>query len=84
MKPFKIPKEEKEALISDLQAQLDADHGIEMGNLAAEQLIDYMIGQLSAPIYNQAVEDASKLLMERMGALEDDLYALKIMKKSRR
>ncbi|MDD9267989.1 DUF2164 family protein [Paenibacillus sp. GCM10023248] len=84
MKPFKIPKEEKEALISDLQGQLENDHGIEMGNLAVEQLIDYMAQQLYAPIYNQAVEDAGKLLMERMGAMEDDLYAMKIMRKSRR
>lgn len=84
MKPLKLPKEEKETLIIDLQEHMEADHGVTMGNLAAEQLIDYMIGQLTAPIYNQAIEDASKTMMERMSALEDDLYAMKISKKSRR
>ncbi|MBP1961650.1 DUF2164 domain-containing protein [Paenibacillus aceris] len=84
MKPLKLPKEEKEALIIDLQEHMESDHGVTMGNLAAEQLIDYMIGQLTAPIYNHAIEDASKTMMERMSVLEEDLYAMKISKKSRR
>lgn len=84
MKPLKLPKEEKDVLISDLQEHMEADHGVTMGNLAAEQLLDYMLQQLAAPIYNQAIEDASKTLMDRMSVLEDDLYAMKISKKTRR
>lgn len=84
MKPLKLPKEEKDTLISDLQEHMETDHGVTMGNLAAEQLLDYMLQQLSAPIYNQAIEDASKTLMDRMSVLEDDLYAMKISKKTRR
>ncbi|MDU0200346.1 MULTISPECIES: DUF2164 domain-containing protein [Paenibacillus] len=84
MKPFKLPKEEKDILISDLQEHMENDHGVTMGNLAAEQLLDYMIQQVAAPIYNQAIEDASKTLMDRMSVLEDDLYAMKISKKTRR
>jgi uncharacterized protein (DUF2164 family) len=84
LKPLKLPKEEKDTLISDLQEHMEADYGVTMGNLAAEQLLDYMLQQLSAPIYNQAIEDASKTLMDRMSVLEDDLYAMKISKKTRR
>ncbi|SDN74098.1 Uncharacterized conserved protein, DUF2164 family [Paenibacillus sp. yr247] len=84
MKPLKLPREEKELLIDDLQGHLDMDHGITLGRLATEQLIDYMFQQLTAPIYNQAIEDASRTMMERMGSLEDDLYAMKITKITRR
>ncbi|BFT71787.1 DUF2164 domain-containing protein [Paenibacillus sp. P36] len=84
MKPLKLPKEEKDTLISDLQEHMENDYGVTMGNLATEQLLDYMIQQLAAPIYNQAIEDASKTLMDRMSVLEDDLYAMKISKKTRR
>ncbi|MCY9662100.1 DUF2164 domain-containing protein [Paenibacillus chondroitinus] len=84
MKPLKLPKEEKNILISDLQEHMENDHGVTMGNLAAEQLLDYMIQQLAAPIYNQAIEDAGKTLMDRMSVLEEDLYAMKISKKTRR
>ncbi|NOU74141.1 DUF2164 family protein [Paenibacillus sp. LMG 31458] len=81
MKPLKLAKEEKELLIEDLQGHLELDHNIELGRLATEQLIDYMLQQLAAPIYNQAIEDAGKTLMERMSSLEEDLYAMKMTKK---
>jgi uncharacterized protein (DUF2164 family) len=81
MKPLKLAKEEKELLIEDLQGYLELDHNIELGRLATEQLIDYMLQQLVAPIYNQAIEDAGKTLMERMSSLEEDLYAMKMTKK---
>ncbi|MDQ0875531.1 uncharacterized protein (DUF2164 family) [Paenibacillus sp. V4I3] len=84
MKPLKLAKEEKELLIEDLQGHLELDHNIELGRLASEQLIDYMLQQLAAPIYNQAIEDAGKTLMERMSSLEEDLYAMKMTKKTTR
>ncbi|MFC5452963.1 DUF2164 domain-containing protein [Paenibacillus aestuarii] len=84
MKPLKLPKEEKELLIDDLQGHLELEHDITLGRLATEQLVDFMLQQLAAPIYNQAVEDARAVLMERMASLEDDLYALKRSKPGRR
>ncbi|WP_187274578.1 DUF2164 domain-containing protein [Paenibacillus sp. N3.4] len=84
MKPMKLPKEDKEALVDDLQEYLEMDHDIQLGRLAAEQLIEFMIGQLRTPIYNQAIEDAGKTLLERMASLEDDLYAMKLAKPKRR
>jgi uncharacterized protein (DUF2164 family) len=83
MKPLKLPREEKELLINDLQGHLEMDHSITLGRLAAEQLIDYMFQQMTAPIYNKAIEDAGKVLMERMSSLEEDLYAMKITKVTR-
>lgn len=84
MKPLKLPREEKEQFIDDLQGFLEKDHSITLGRLGTEQIIDYMIQQLTAPIYNKAIEDAGKTLMERMSSLEDDLYAMKITKTSRK
>lgn len=84
MKVLKLPKEEKDALISDLQEHLDVELGVTVGQIAAEQLIDYMIQQLTAPIYNQAIEDALKGVRDRMTVLEDDLYAMKVTKLTRR
>ncbi|MBD0383037.1 DUF2164 domain-containing protein [Paenibacillus sedimenti] len=84
MKPLKLPKEEKETLIEDLQAHLESEHDITLGRLATEQLVDYMLQQLAAPIYNQAIEEARKTLLDKMSSLEDDLYALKISKPSNR
>lgn len=84
MKVLKLPKDEKDALISDLQEHLDVELGVKVGQIAAEQLIDYMLQQLTAPIYNLAIEDALKGVRDRMAVLEDDLYAMKVTKLTRR
>jgi uncharacterized protein (DUF2164 family) len=84
MKIIKLPKDEKDAIIGDLQDHLDMEHGVTLGNLAAEQLVDYMLQQLTGPIYNLAIEDALKATRDRMSVLEDDLYALKVTKLTRR
>ncbi|OAS16340.1 DUF2164 family protein [Paenibacillus oryzisoli] len=84
MKVLKLPREEKDELISDLQEHLDVELGVTVGQIAAEQLIDYMIQQLTAPIYNLAIEDALKGVRDRMAVLEDDLYAMKVTKLTRR
>ncbi|MGG1517290.1 DUF2164 domain-containing protein [Paenibacillus oryzisoli] len=84
MKPIKLPKEEKQTLIDDLQAHLELEHGVTLGQLATEQLVDYMINQLKEPIYNQAIEDACRTVSDRMAVLEEDLYALKVSKRARR
>lgn len=84
MKVLKLPKDEKDALISDLQEHLDVELGVTVGQIASEQLIDYMLQQLTAPIYNLAIEDAIKSVRERMSVLEDDLYAMKITKLTKR
>ncbi|OCT14446.1 hypothetical protein A8709_26945 [Paenibacillus pectinilyticus] len=84
MKVLKLPKDEKDALISDLQEHLDMELGVTVGQIAAEQLLDYMLQQLTGPIYNQAIEDALKGVRDRMNVLEDDLYAMKVTKLTRR
>ncbi|NQX58497.1 DUF2164 domain-containing protein [Paenibacillus qinlingensis] len=84
MKVLKLPKDEKDTLISDLQEHLDVELGVTIGQIAAEQLIDYMLQQLTAPIYNLAIEDALKGVRDRMAVLEDDLYAMKVTKLTRR
>jgi len=84
LKPLKLPKEDKDLLIDELQGHLEMEHDMTLGRLATEQLVEFMLQQLSAPIYNQAVEDARAVLMERMATLEDDLYALKRSKSARR
>lgn len=81
MKMIKLPKEEKEVIISDLQEHMDVEHGLVLGRLAAEQLVDYMLQQLTGPLYNHAIEDAIKAVRDRMNVLEDDLYAMKVTKK---
>lgn len=76
MIPLKIQREKKEQVISSLQEYAYNQLDIEMGNLAAEQLLDWVTGEMGSFIYNQALKDARKLIEERLLTLEDDFYSL--------
>lgn len=76
MNPIKLPRERKEHIMEQVKQYFAEERAEELGDIGAEQLIDFMIKELGPLLYNQAVQDARKLLLERMAALEDDLYAL--------
>jgi uncharacterized protein (DUF2164 family) len=76
MLQFKFPREQKEQLIENIKAYFLEERSEEIGNIAAEALLDYMITEIGPLIYNQAIGDSRKLINEKMQAVEDDLYAL--------
>lgn len=75
---LKIPKEQKMQIVSLVQQYFREERDEEIGNLAAEFLIDFMLKQTGPFIYNQAVEDVQSVLNQKMAALEEDVYALKM------
>ncbi|MBB6673279.1 DUF2164 domain-containing protein [Cohnella nanjingensis] len=74
--PLKLPKEHKDRIVDRVQSYFETERSEEFGRLAAEQLLDFMIGELAAPIYNQAIGDARQSLLLKMSELEDELYAV--------
>lgn len=72
----KIPRDHKEQLIDRVQQYFEAELDGPIGNLAAEQLIDFMTKQLGPILYNQAIHDARQVIVERFQSMEDELYAL--------
>ncbi|MFS0780143.1 DUF2164 domain-containing protein [Bacillus sp. 1P06AnD] len=73
---IKIPKEEKQDLIQNIQHHFYIERDEEIGELAAENFLDFMVKQLSPHIYNQAIHDAQKTIEQKVISLEEDLYAL--------
>ncbi|MFD1737221.1 DUF2164 domain-containing protein [Bacillus salitolerans] len=76
MLPLKLPKEDKESIVEELQYYFETERGEQIGNLAAEGLLDFLIKVAAPHIYNQAVRDSRKILLERMTSLEEELYTL--------
>ncbi|MBG9792959.1 hypothetical protein ABD76_10855 [Paenibacillus dendritiformis] len=76
MNPIKLPREQKQHIMEQVKHFFAEERAEELGDIGAEQLVDFMIKELSPHLYNQAIQDARKLFLERMAALEDDLYAL--------
>jgi len=76
MQPIKIEREYKLQLASSLQEYLDSELSVEIGQLASENLLDYMLKELTPHIYNQAIADARKVIGDTMTSLEDEMYSL--------
>lgn len=76
MIPIKLPRDQKAALVQGIQDYFEKE-GIEaIGNLQAEGLLDFFLQEAGPYVYNCAVEDARKIVLERIQSVEDDLYAL--------
>lgn len=73
---MKLPKEQKEQLVENIQQFFELERSETIGSIAAEQLLDFMIKEIGPHIYNHAINDARKTVLERMQSLEDELYAL--------
>ncbi|MBP1976895.1 DUF2164 domain-containing protein [Cohnella thailandensis] len=78
IKPFKLPKEQREELVRGVQTYFENELDQTIGNLGAEQFLDFMIRELSPYLYNQALADARHVLAQKMASLEEELYSLEV------
>ncbi len=76
MIPIRLPKEQKDEMIADLQNFFYEERGEEIGTIAAENLLDHMLKQFAPYLYNQAISDARAAVNEKMLQIEEELYAL--------
>ncbi|NOU95197.1 DUF2164 family protein [Paenibacillus sp. LMG 31456] len=76
MNLLKLPKEQKEQIISMLQQYFLVERGEELGHLAADQLLDFFAKHAGPIFYNQAVDDCRQYVRERVAMVEEDMYAL--------
>jgi len=72
-----MSKEIKEEMIDRIQAFFIKERGEEIGNLAAEQVLDFITEEMASYFYNEGIEDSISALQSRMENLEEDLYTLK-------
>ncbi|OZM56277.1 hypothetical protein CIB95_12705 [Lottiidibacillus patelloidae] len=72
-----ISKDIKKEIINSIQAYFHEERDDEIGDLAAELLLDFFLEQIGPHFYNQGVHDAKDMVMDRMLSMEVDLEALK-------
>ncbi|MDI9485973.1 MAG: DUF2164 domain-containing protein [Bacillota bacterium] len=76
MIPINMTREEKVQIINRLKTFFEEERSETIGDLAAENLLDFMLKELGPYIYNRAVYDARQLVNQRFAQLEEDLYTL--------
>ena len=67
-----LSKELKKQAVDDIKKYFLENRDEEMGQLAAELLLDFMIEKVGKVIYNQGIKDAHTFMSEKV----EDLYAL--------
>ncbi|QWU15934.1 Uncharacterized conserved protein, DUF2164 family [Paenibacillus sophorae] len=83
MKPIKMPKEHREAMLDHIQEFFELERGESIGRLAADSLLKFFLKELGPAVYNQALSDCRILTAQRMQGLEEDIYALEWKKEGR-
>ncbi|WP_339160239.1 DUF2164 domain-containing protein [Paenibacillus sp. FSL W8-0186] len=78
MTPLKLPREQREQMISLIQEYFDVERGEQIGDLGADGMLDFFLKQIGPYVYNQALSDSRQLVNERMASLEEDIYALEL------
>ncbi|MCJ8010820.1 DUF2164 domain-containing protein [Paenibacillus sp. KQZ6P-2] len=73
---IKLPKEQKEEIVRSVQAYFEEERSESIGQLGAEQFLDFMITELGPYIYNQAIADSRALINEKMAQIDDEFYTL--------
>jgi len=47
----------------------------ELSRFRAERILDFLLGALAPPIYNQAVQDARVFMQRKLDELDGEVYA---------
>jgi len=80
MKPKKLlqlDKEQEKVLLDELRAYMGDELDIDIGNLPAKFLLDFMVELIGPKIYDQAISDAEPWLYDRFTGILEDLSVLK-------
>jgi uncharacterized protein (DUF2164 family) len=71
---IKLSKDTEERLLTSLQRYCSNNFDEEIGNLKAQLLLDFCVREIGPSIYNQAVQDAQKVMQEKIAELETNCY----------
>ena len=69
IKALKLDKEQKKEMIEKLQRYFLNERDENLGDLAAGLLVDFIVSDLSIPIYNQGIADAYRYMSEQIEGL---------------
>lgn len=70
-----FPDEARQQAIASIKRYFDEILDLDIGDLKAELMLDYMLKEIAPTIYNQAIQDAQKFVHERLGDLDSSLFA---------
>lgn len=71
-----LTKEEREYVMARVQEYFELERDESIGDLAADQLIQYMSEELGQFFYNKGVQDARQMVEQKVINIDEDLLSL--------
>lgn len=65
-----LPKATRDRMIASLRRFADEEMEVEMGDLKASLLLDFVLQEIAPSVYNHAVADAQKHLLARVEEMD--------------
>ncbi|SDJ11060.1 DUF2164 domain-containing protein [Salimicrobium halophilum] len=72
-----VPKGQKKEMKERIQTYIYEEHGEEIGELAAENWLQFFAEELGVHFYNQGIADAKNMVEQKVMTIEEDLDSLK-------
>ncbi|PNK61076.1 DUF2164 family protein [Psychrobacter sp. FDAARGOS_221] len=76
-KLLQLNSDEEEVLLNELRTYMSVELDIDIGNLPAQFLLDFMVDLIGPKIYDQAIKDAEPWLFDRFNGILEDMSVLK-------
>ncbi len=74
MMRIRITDERRERMLRALRTFLAERFDHELSEFQAGELLDFLVKELGAPVYNQAIRDAHAFLEEKLTDLEGEFF----------
>lgn len=71
---IQLSDERLDRLTEDIQALFLDEFDRELSEFQARRLLDFMLVQLGAPVYNQAIQDARAFFQAKLDDLDGECY----------
>ena len=71
---IKLREERRKQMIRSIQRYFAEQFEENLSDFKAEQVVDFFVQELGAPIYNQAIQDARGFIQDKLVDLEGEFY----------
>jgi uncharacterized protein (DUF2164 family) len=71
---IRLADDRRATLVRQIGRFCDDELEISLSNFQAERLVDFLLRELGAPVYNQAIQDARAFIQDKLTDLEGELY----------
>ncbi|KAA0928843.1 DUF2164 domain-containing protein [Psychrobacter sp. ANT_H56B] len=76
-KPITLSDETEILILDQLRVYMNEEFDIDIGNLPAKFLLDFIIETVGPHFYNQVVDDMEPWLYERFTGMLEDMHSFK-------